>query len=278
MVSLGSATKLKEHHENRPPGARKKDESNQHRVSVSLRDAHPLAAKNIAEWKKDPASLDIVEIDGLDAPKNMAKFKVKKLGSPKSLGLKVDPPKTASGKSKVSKANIARLEAAASDGPTELLHVANEIKRDLKAESKRAAIRSLAADLLAQIDHDGQYMTGDNPELYLEALVKAKEHQASQYAEKVGADKTESSPKLIQGQVPVKFKIPKAARDSAGEPKIPIGMFAKLHMYANNDPDMLDMAAGSFEQQLKDPQQQKALKAITAQFMKHVKKGEKVTL
>ena len=65
MVNLGSGMKLVARHNKRTPAARARDEKETHRITVSLRDDHPLVAATIRLWKRDPGSLDIIEMEVL---------------------------------------------------------------------------------------------------------------------------------------------------------------------------------------------------------------------
>ena len=98
MVNLGSASKLRSQHKKRPAASRKLDESQRHSLSVSLSDSHPKAEANIAKWKKDPAALDIIEIDSVDADKYWEIYQVKqrKLKSP-GTSTKLKPKKNPEG-------------------------------------------------------------------------------------------------------------------------------------------------------------------------------------
>ena len=82
----------------------------------------------------------------------------------------IEIPKFPSGKPKVSKLNIKKLETAAAKGPEELAAVGSEIEGKLKAVSKKAAIKEVVEDLMKQIGSDLATQESDHQSDQAEAI------------------------------------------------------------------------------------------------------------
>ena len=82
----------------------------------------------------------------------------------------IEIPKFPSGKPKVSKLNIKKLEAATAKGPQELAAVGSAIEGKLMAVSKKAAIKEVVEDLMKQIGSDIATQESDHQSAQSEAI------------------------------------------------------------------------------------------------------------
>ena len=94
-------------------------------------------------------------------------------------------PKFPSGKPKVSKLNIKKLEAAAAKGPEELAAVGSEIEAKLIAVSKKAAIKQVVEDLMKQIGSDVETQESDHQSAQSEAIADVATGEQELPAQKV---------------------------------------------------------------------------------------------